>query len=135
MAAAGGAGSDAAGLHGLTKSQKALFEAMERGNITWGNIEVDEKSASPLSEHLASSGKSSNRALFPTKKHRSAHYARKGALEEKKEGLRRAHWAKYYSGYGEENWAKREATRKTRKAAERNARRKLKKTAKSRSRQ
>lgn len=87
----------------------------------WGNI-MSSESEEPSSEHLALSGYSSDRALFPTKADRKEHYKLKGELEELKEQLRRAQWMSKYSHRGEKNWVRREEKRKTRKHAERKAR-------------
>lgn len=136
MAAAGGAGPAAAGMRGASNLKRIYMSMMETGNYgepglegmgkPWWREQFEPDQRMPSSEHLTSSGYSSNRARFPTGKARKEHYTRKAILEAKKEEKRRAHYAKYRHLLGSPEIAKREAERKTRKQRERNIRRALK---------
>lgn len=75
------------------------------------------------SSHLASSGMSSNRERFPSRKARQEHYTRKAIKEREKEAKRRAAWASAHPDLSESKWLMAEAMRKGRKAALRSVRR------------
>ena len=76
-----------------------------------------------VSSHLASSGMSSNRARFPSRKARQEHYTRKAIKEREKEAKRRAAWHASHPGLSESKWLMAEAMRKGRKTALRSVRR------------
>lgn len=106
------------------------FQEAENAGLKWGNIAMlNEDDINDYgimgawrkmregSEHLASSGYTSNILRAEGRKGVKAHYKRKGELEGRKEAARRAEWERLYPGAKEANWERRQAVRKTRRAA------------------
>lgn len=106
------------------------FKEAENAGLMWGDIamlsEDDINDYGIMgayrkmlagSEHLASSGYTSNILRAEGRKGVKAHYKRKGELEGRKEAARRADWERLHPGAKEENWARRQAKRKTKRAA------------------
>jgi len=109
----------------LDPSMVEAFGIQGALNIAEGRRSVSSAiaEAQRASSHLASSGASSNRARFPTRKARQEHYTRKAIKEREKEAKRRAAWNAAHPGLSESKWLLAETMRKGRKAAVRAVRR------------
>jgi len=104
-------------------SRDPIMQQLLKGNLAWGNVNLEERKMMADSSPYVSSPRGSSNTHKGSRKTRNAYYKSRGIREAYKEQKRRRRFTRINPHGRMSEFNRQEAARKTRKAAEREDRR------------